>query len=85
MLSLELCRYSSDIFLSSSLRTGMATAYIKGMVKARSVNATNTHTHITTEAGALLDRLDSRIRCFYSTLPLLTFAPAPIWGMQHAM
>ena len=41
---------------------------------------------ITTEAGALFDTtLDSRIRHFYSTLPLSTLAPAPIWGMQHAM
>ena len=29
--------------------------------------------------------LDSRIRHFYSTLPSSTLAPAPIWGMQHAM
>ena len=29
--------------------------------------------------------LDSRIRHFYSTLQSSTLAPAPIWGMQHAM
>ena len=29
--------------------------------------------------------LDSRIRHFYSTLPSSALAPAPIWGMQHAM
>ena len=29
--------------------------------------------------------LDSRIRHFYSTLSSSTLAPAPIWGMQHAM
>ena len=41
---------------------------------------------ITTEAGALsTTTLDSRIRHFYSTLPSSTLAPAPIWGMQHAM
>ena len=29
--------------------------------------------------------LDSKIRHFYSTLQSSTLAPAPIWGMQHAM
>ena len=41
---------------------------------------------ITTEAGALFDNHpDSRIRHSYSTLQSSTLAPAPIWGMQHAM
>ena len=41
---------------------------------------------ITTEAGhSSTTTLDSRIRHFYSTLPSSTLAPAPIWGMQHAM
>ena len=41
---------------------------------------------ITTEAGhSSTTTLDSRIRHFYSTLPSATLAPAPIWGMQHAM
>ena len=41
---------------------------------------------ITTEAGALFDsHPSSRIRHFYSTLQSSTLAPAPIWGMQHAM
>ena len=30
MLSLELCRYSSDLFLFSSPHTGLATIYITG-------------------------------------------------------
>ena len=30
LLSLELCRYSSDLFLSSRPRTGLATTYITG-------------------------------------------------------
>ena len=30
MLSLELCRCSSDLFLSNRLRTGLATTYITG-------------------------------------------------------
>ena len=29
--------------------------------------------------------LDSRIRRFYSTLPSLTLAPAPIWRIQHTI
>ena len=41
---------------------------------------------ITTEAGhSPTTPLDPRIRNFYSTLPSSTLAPAPIWGMQHAM
>ena len=41
---------------------------------------------ITTEGGhSSTTTLDSRIRHFYSTLPSSTLAPAPIWGMQHAM
>ena len=41
---------------------------------------------IATEAGqSSINTLDSRIRRFYSTLPSSTLAPAPIWGMQHAM
>ena len=41
---------------------------------------------ITTEVRALFDnhpRLKNVV--FYSTLPPLILAPAPIWGMQHAM
>ena len=42
--------------------------------------------HIKTEAGhSSTTTLDSRIRHFYSTLPSSILAPAPIWGMQHAM
>ena len=33
-----LCRCSSDLFLSSRPRTGLATTYITGSVEARSVN-----------------------------------------------
>ena len=41
---------------------------------------------ITTEAGdSSTTILDSRMRRFYSTLPSLTLAPAPIWGMQRTM
>ena len=41
---------------------------------------------ITTEVGALFKTTrDTKIRRFYSTLPTLTLAPAPIWRMQHAM
>ena len=44
MVSLELCRCSSDIFLSSRPRTGLATTYITGyyMVEAQSVNVKTT-------------------------------------------
>ena len=38
---------------------------------------------ITAEAGKLFD--NSTIRHFYTTLPSLTLAPAPIWGMLHAI
>ena len=44
MLSLELCRCSSDFFLSSRLRNRLATKV--GMVEARSVNMHNIHTNI---------------------------------------
>ena len=40
----------------------------------------------TAEAGdSSTTTLVSRIRHFYSTLQSSTLAPAPIWGMQHAM
>ena len=42
LLSLELGRCSSDLFLSSRPRTGLATTY--GMVEARSVNVKKTTT-----------------------------------------
>ena len=45
LLSLELGRCSSDLFLSSRPRTGLATTYItgyQGMVEARSVNVKKT-------------------------------------------
>ena len=47
LLSLELGRCSSDLFLSSRPRTGLGTTYIKllGMVEARSVNVKKTTTH----------------------------------------
>ena len=39
LLSLELCKCSSHLFLSSRPRTGLATTYITGyMAEARSVN-----------------------------------------------
>ena len=40
MLSLELCRCPSDLFLSSRPRTGLATTYLY-MAEARSVNVKN--------------------------------------------
>ena len=58
MLSLEVCRCSSDLFLSSRSRTGLATTYIiagYSMVEARSVNVKNTtktHTHESDSRGA---------------------------------
>ena len=58
VLSMELCRCSSDIFLSSRPRTttinttGLATTYtvLLGMVETRSVNVKNTHTHTHTNS-----------------------------------
>ena len=48
LLSLELGRCSSDLFLSSRPRTELATTYIPGyMVEARSVNVKKTTTTIT--------------------------------------
>ena len=52
LLSLELGKCSSDIFLSSRPRTGLATTYIflkklLGMVEARSVNVKKTTTTTT--------------------------------------
>ena len=42
MLSSELCRCSSDLYLSSRPPTGLATAYVfLATVEAQSVNATN--------------------------------------------
>ena len=44
LLSLELCRCSSDLFLSSRPRIGLATTYITGYtVEARSVNVNNSN------------------------------------------
>ena len=52
---------------------------------------------LVTEAGTLFDDhpprqpaswttiLDARIRRFYSTLPSLTLAPAPIWRMENVL
>ena len=48
VLSLELWRCSSDIFLSSRPRTGLVTTYILGMAEARSVNVKKTTTITTT-------------------------------------
>ena len=42
LLSLELGRCSSDLFLSSRPRTGLATTYITSIVEARSVNVKKT-------------------------------------------
>ena len=48
LLSLELGRCSSDLFLPSRPRTGLATTYITGyMVEARSVNVKKTTTTTT--------------------------------------
>ena len=41
--SMELCKCYSDLFLSSRPRARLATAYLIGMVEARSVNVKNTH------------------------------------------
>ena len=43
-LSLELCRVSSDIYLSSGPRTGLQPRILLGMVEARSVNVKKTTT-----------------------------------------
>ena len=63
MLSLELCRYSSDIFLSSRPHhAGLATTYITGgMVEAQSVNVRNTTT--STSISIILETsfVDTRI------------------------
>ena len=47
MLSLELCRCRSDILLVQQItyRTGSHVQILLGMVKARSVNVKDTHTH----------------------------------------
>ena len=44
LLSLEVGRCSSDLFLSSRPRIGLSTTYITGMVEARSVNVNKTTT-----------------------------------------
>ena len=46
LVGAELCRCSSDLFLSSRPRTGLATTYriLLGRVEARSVNVKNTPT-----------------------------------------
>ena len=52
LLSLELCRCSSDLFLSSRPRTGLATTYLLlGMVEARSVNVKKTTTEQQQQQG----------------------------------
>ena len=42
MLSLEHCRCCFDFFMSSTPRTGLATAHVTGYVNARSVGVKNT-------------------------------------------
>ena len=61
ILSLKLCRCSSDIFLSSRPRTVLTTTYITGMVEARSVNnvMNTTTTPIAVWCG------DTIIVCYY--------------------
>ena len=60
IFSLNLCRCSSDLFLSSRPRTGLTTTYTTGMVEARSVNnVMNTTTPIAVWCG------DTIIVCYY--------------------
>ena len=52
-------------------KTALGTRYVWTSQRRRGHSSTTT--------------LDPKIRHFYSTLPSSTLAPAPIWGMQHAM
>ena len=51
LLSLELCRCSSQLFLSSRPRTGLVTTLLLGTIKARSVNVKKTTTTTTTHGN----------------------------------